>query len=117
MHLSLQSPAQLFFRALSVSPSLVIAALVSRWHARAAEAEAEEAIAALPPHLLSDIGVLTAEDERPDLRSVPAAEASLLPPVSAMHRRGDWGAAQTGKGAVARVAYTKGSCWTWPART
>ena len=65
MFLSLQIPAQMFFRALTLSRDLNPAALVARWQARAAEGRAEKALASLPPHVLVDIGVVSAQEERP----------------------------------------------------
>ena len=115
MLLSLQTPAQLFLGALHMVTAQRPAALLGRWQARAAERQAEEAMAGLPSHLLVDIGVRAAADG-PTRSKAPVAAVPAVPPASAMQRRGDWGAGSSLLGAGDRAATpSAGPCWTWPA--
>jgi hypothetical protein len=60
----------------------------------------EAMTAHLPPHVRVDIGLLDSHTSALEARA-PTSQP-LLPPVSAMHRRGDWGGAP--------------GTWSWPLR-
>ena len=66
----------------------------------------KELTAHLPPHVRVDIGLLDAHTAA--LEAKAPTSQPLVPPVSAMHRRGDWGTHRDDGSAPAT--------WAWPLR-
>jgi hypothetical protein len=77
------------------------------------ELSLEEATAHLPPHMLVNMG-LASPPSTGDC-SAPTSQP-LVPPVAAMHRRGDWGGHALGRQHADEDLPPITLTWTWPLR-
>jgi hypothetical protein len=99
-----------FFGLLTSWPS---ARFRGRPPAKRNEPSLEEATALRPPHMLVDIGL--ASPPNSGVRTAPTSQP-LVPPVAAMHRRGDWDGHALGRQHADEDLPPIPLTWTWPLR-
>ena len=108
-----RTPGQLFSSFLDLFTSWPSARIRGRPPAKRSEPSLEEATVHLPPYMLVDIGLA-----RPPNSGVHTAPTSqpLVPPVAAMHRRGDWDGHTLGRQHADEDLPPITLAWTWPLR-
>lgn len=113
MFATAKAPSRLLFNFYDLLTTWPLRQLPARRTAQPHELSLEEATAHLPPHMLVDIGL--ASPSSTGDRTAPASQP-LVPPVAAMHRRGDWGGHALGRQHADEDLPPITLTWTWPLR-